>query len=221
MTLSLLIVDPEVIVRHAIASRLNSIDGISVVQQAGDFHEAIRCLEKKNTFPIDVVVLEIILPGPSGFELINEIRRRRFAAKCIALSRNTGPDAVKRALLAGVQGYVFKQGEPEDLINAINCCRSDTRFIPPQLCQVNEIPAGFFSLDSGEEFEDPLHALSPREREVFHLLAKGMQNSAIAKKLFISRRTVETHRARITQKLQLTSSLEVIRYAYKHGLSIE
>ena len=108
---------------------------------------------------------------------------------------------IKQALLSGAQGYILKSGEFEDLREALVATSGERVFVPPQTSSQTEIPLNYYDIANAEEPNDPLSPLSPREREIFHLLAIGLQNSGIAKKLFISPRTVETHRARIIQKL--------------------
>jgi len=195
---------------------IDDVAGFRVVLQVENYYEALKSLDR---IEIDLIVSEVRLPGPSGVELLHELKRMGKLTKVIFLSSVDSIDVVRRALLAGVQGYVFKSGTVDDLLAALDTVFTGRRFVPPQLGSLPNIPANFYDIGDSSGQNDPLSELTSREREVFHLLATGLTNSVIAKRLYISPRTVETHRARITKKLQLSTNGELIRFAIKHGLS--
>jgi len=136
------------------------------------------------------------------------------------LSSNDSEAIIKQAIYAGASGFVLKRNNFEMLSGGINAVTSGERFFCPMAAQVANSLDLSLELEANNGDSDPLDPLSPREREIFHLLANGLQNSTIAKRLFISPRTVETHRARVVRKLGLNSNAELIRYAIKHGLSV-
>ena len=207
-----MLVDPEHLVASAIAQLIDGTAGFRVALQVENYYEAIQSLEQ---LEVDVIVSEVRLPGPSGVELVHELKRLGKLTTVILLSSVDSIDVVRRALLAGVQGYVFKSGTVNDLLAALDTVFTGRRFVPPQLGSLPNLPENFYDIGDSSETEnsDPLSELTSREREVFHLLATGLTNSVIAKRLYISPRTVETHRARITKKLQLNTNGELIRFA--------
>lgn len=215
---SVLVVDSERLVRLALVKLIDSLPGYAVIGEADDMPEALVCLGKKNP---DILITEIVLPGPSGLELLFEVQRRGLSKlKVVVLSQVSSADMITQALLAGAQSYVFKAGSLEDLQAGLDATAGSKRYLPPEIAHlISSLPENDYQLNSKKP-NDPLCILSPREREIFHLLAKGLQNTAIAQKLYISPRTVETHRARVVKKLELSSNAELIRFAIKRGLSI-
>ncbi len=212
----LLLVDAETLVRSAIAQVIISSSSFKVVEEAGNLAEALAKLEEGN---IKVVITEIALPGPSGLELINEITRRKLKVQSLVLSRIDSLDVVRQVLMAGAQGYFLKSDSIEDFIEGLNGLQTSRKILSTSIAGLVNIPANFYEISEDRSITDPLYPLSPREREIFYLLATGLRNSTIAKQLYISSRTVETHRARIVRKLKLDSNGELIRYAIKHGLT--
>ena len=215
---SVTLVDPEQLVRLALGRVIESLGNFKILNHASDLNQAISSLESQST---DVLVTEIALPGPSGLELLHELKRRKFSkVRPLILSQVDSADMVRQALLAGAQGYVLKSSSIEELTEGLNAVLTNRRYLPSSIAHLGDITENSFELGAKEKPDDPLISLSPREREIFHLLANGLQNTVIAKKLFISPRTVETHRARIVRKLDLTSNGELIRFAIKHGLTV-
>jgi len=212
-----LVVDPDVLVRNALARLIGSFSTCEVVAQADDAEQAFSALTTRND--IRLITLEIALPGMSGVEFLRELQRRKILAKTVVISQIVSDDMITQALLAGAQGYVLKNCPVEDLETALETvCRSNARYLPSSIVHLAKVAENSYELTQ-QNPSDPLTPLSAREREIFHLLAIGLQNTAIAKKLFISPRTVETHRARIVRKLALQTNGELIRFAIKHGLS--
>ncbi len=215
--INIVLVSGESLIRSALRVLMNSTDLFHVVDEAGNAEEAIIAIEGHKP---DLVITAVGLPGKSGIELIYEINRRALPTKTIVLSSNNSETIIKQAIIAGACGYILKKNNFQMLSRGISAVMNGEKFFCPISAQVAN------SLDLNNKFEDnngdqdPLDPLSPREREIFHLLANGMQNATIAKRLFISPRTVETHRARVVRKLGLNSNAELIRYAIKHGLSI-
>lgn len=214
----MLLVDPEMLVRHALAKLIDSVPGFTVCGQVGTAAEALEELRARH---FDLMLLEIALPRESGIDLLLELQRKKFQIRSVVLSHVHSDDMITQALLAGAQGYILKNGSLDDFVAGLEATKSgDRRFLPPSIAHLSEISTNRYALGESTAATDPLSALSAREREIFHLLATGLQNTAIAKKLFISPRTVETHRARIVRKLGLSTNGELIRYAIKHGLSM-
>jgi DNA-binding NarL/FixJ family response regulator len=217
-TISVLLVDPESLVRFAIKRLIDSLQRFHVSWESGSMEDAIRLVEDHDPA---FLITEVALRGPSGLELLLELQRRKLnRVKPVVLSQVEAADMVKQAFLAGAQGYIFKSSDFDNLTMALDTVASNRRYIPQELAHLADLPEAGYELGGKSRPNDPLSPLSAREREIFHLLANGLQNTVIAKKLFISPRTVETHRARVVRKLGLTSNGELIRFAVKHGLTI-
>lgn len=217
-TCKVLLVDPDELVRYAFAQLIKSLERYEVVEEASSHEEALHKLEKGG---IDLVVTEVALPRTSGIELLHEMARRRFPVRSIFLSHLDSADIVTQALLAGAHGYILKSGSFDEFKNGLETAFfSNKRYLPPSIAHLIDVPENGYELGGKDTAGDPLSTLSPREREIFHLLANGLQNTVIAKKLFISPRTVETHRARVVRKLGLQTNGELIRFAIKRGLTV-
>ncbi len=215
---SVTLVDPEHLVRLALGRVIESIGSFEVVAEASDLPEALATLESR---PTDLLITEIALPGPSGLELLLELQRRKLLkVRPLVLSQVDSADMVRQALLAGAHGYILKNCSLDELEEGLHAALTNRRYLPSTIAHLGDISENTFELGVRGRPDDPLASLSPREREIFHLLANGLQNTVIAKKLFISPRTVETHRARIVRKLELSSNGELIRFAIKHGLTV-
>ena len=160
----------------------------------------------------DVVLLDVVMPGRSGLDAAPEILEAAKSAKILVLSMQDDPTYVREAFAAGASGYMLKEAADTELVQAIREVASGGRYVHPtlgaRLAQA-EVEA------SRRAADDPL---SDREREVLRLLALGHTNQEIAKKLFISVRTAETHRAHIMQKLGLGTRAELVRYALANGM---
>jgi two-component system response regulator NreC len=204
-----LIVDDHAVVRAGLRLLLEREDDFEVVAEAGNADEGVRAarLEKP-----DVVLLDVVMPGRSGLEAAEEILGAAKAARILVLSMQDDPTYVREAFAAGASGYMLKEAADTELVHAIREVASGGRYVHPtlgaRLAQA-EVDAARRAAD------DPL---SEREREVLRLLALGHTNQEIAKSLFISVRTAETHRAHIMQKLALGTRAELVRYALVNGM---
>ena len=213
----ILIVDPQTLVRSALRAFLNTSSNFQIVSEASNVDEAIYVL--RNNQNIDLIITEAQLPGKSALELLYEMKRLSINIPSLILGAECTPSFTKQAIVAGIKGIVLKNSSIDVLERGLTAVQNGDIYFCPEIQPI----ANSLELQIKREVipieTDPLSPLSPREREIFHLLANGMQNSAIAKQLFISPRTVETHRARVVRKLGLHSNAELIRYAIKNGLS--
>ena len=209
MSIRVLIVDDHAVVRSGLKLLLEAEGDIAVVAEAGSADEGVRAarLEKP-----DVVLLDVVMPGRSGIEATPELRKAAPSAKVLVLSMQDDPSYVREAFAAGASGYVLKEAADVELVQAVREVASGARYVHPALgarLAAAEVDA------ASRAAADPL---SDREREVLRLLALGHTNQEIAKMLFISVRTAETHRAHIMQKLGLQTRAELVRYALANGL---
>ena len=204
-----LVVDDHAVVRTGLRLLLDSEADIEVVGEAGTVREAI--LETRATKP-DIVLMDVVMPGESGIEGIPVVMKEAPKARVLLLSMQDDPQYVRQAFGAGASGYVLKEAADTELVAAVREVASGGRYVHPAL------GARLAAAEAEERALADADPLSEREREVMRLLALGHTNQEIAKLLFISVRTAETHRAHIMQKLRLTSRAELVAYAIEHGL---
>jgi DNA-binding NarL/FixJ family response regulator len=188
---------------------IDAEDGFETVAEAGNTRDAI--FEVRRHKP-DIVLMDVVLPDRSGIEATPDVLKEAPDAKVLVLSMEDDPRYVREAFAVGASGYVLKEAADSELVAALKQVASGERYVHPALgarMAVADAEA------AARAEEDPL---SDREREVLRLLALGHTNQEIAKTLFISVRTAETHRAHIMQKLRLTTRAELVRYALAQGL---
>lgn len=211
--------DDHTIVRHAIKTVIESSRRFSVIGEADDAASTLEIVQR--TRP-DLLVLDLSLPGKSGLEVLYELKQRGAAPKVVVLTMYDDEHKMAQAFAAGARAYLVKDSSPADLLAAFDCVLGGGLFVAPRhqhllerfssvVAQPSYNPAVMVAMD-------PLGTLSDREREIFYLLADGLPNRTIAKRLFISPRTVETHRARILKKLSFSSTADLVRYAIRNNL---
>jgi two-component system response regulator NreC len=204
-----LIVDDHAVVRTGIQLMLARESGIEPVGEAGSGREAI--FEARSVEP-DVILLDVVMPDGSGLEVIPTLLHEHPETKILVLSMQDDPRYVREAFAAGASGYVLKEAVDAEVVAAVREVARGGRYVHP------ELGARLVAADAEAARKAGSDPLSDREREVLRLLALGHTNQEIAKKLFISVRTAETHRAHIMQKLRLSSRAELVRYAIAEGL---
>jgi DNA-binding NarL/FixJ family response regulator len=208
-TIRVLVVDDHAVVRSGLKLLLAAEDDIEVVGDAGNADQA--ALRAKLLQP-DVVLLDVVMPGRSGIDVTPEILENAPESKVLVLSMQDDPRYVREAFGAGASGYVLKEAADSEVVQAVREVASGGRYVNP------ELGARLAAADAHALAEEEADPLSEREREVLRLLALGHTNQEIAKQLYISVRTAESHRAHIMQKLRLETRAELVRYALAHGL---
>ena len=203
------IADDHAVVRSGLRRVLDAQDGIEVVAEAGTADEAVRATRMEKP---DIVLLDVVMPGRSGIEAIPDVLAAAKGASVLILSMQDDPHYVREAFQAGAKGYVLKEAADVELVTAVREVASGRHYVDPTL---GARLAAAEVEDASRVESDPL---SEREREVLRLLALGHTNQEIAKMLFISVRTAETHRAHIMQKLGLQTRAELVRYALANNL---
>jgi two-component system, NarL family, response regulator NreC len=204
-----LIVDDHAVVRSGLKLVLESEEGIVPVGEAGSARDAV--FEARSTKP-DVILLDVVMPDQSGIEVIPTLLRENPETKILVLSMQDDPQYVREAFAAGASGYVLKEAADSEVVAAVREVAAGGRYVHP------ELGARLVTAESEERRRAEEDPLSERESEVLRLLALGHTNQEIAKQLFISVRTAETHRSHIMQKLRLSSRAELVRYALERGL---
>ena len=204
-----LVVDDHAVVRSGLRLLLDSEQDIEVVGEAGTVREAM--LEARSAKP-DVILMDVVMPGLSGIEGAPALLKETPDAKVLVLSMQDDPRYVREAFAAGASGYVLKEAADTELVAAVREVAAGGRYVHPAL------GARLAVAEAEERARTDADPLSEREREVMRLLALGHTNQEIAKMLYISVRTAETHRAHIMQKLRLSTRAELVRYAIENGL---
>jgi DNA-binding NarL/FixJ family response regulator len=203
------VVDDHAVVRSGLRLLLDAEDDLEVVGEAGTTREAV--FEVRAQKP-DVVLLDVVLPGESGIEALPRLLHEAPDAKVLILSMQDDPSYVRQAFAAGASGYVLKEAADAEVVGAVRDVAAGGRYVHPAL------GARLVAAEAQEQAAAEADPLTDREREVLRLLALGHTNQEIAKQLYISVRTAETHRAHIMQKLRLTSRAELVRHALAQGL---
>jgi DNA-binding NarL/FixJ family response regulator len=184
-----------------------------VVAEAGDGREAVRLAEQ---FKPDVCVLDVAMPLLNGVEATRQIARRVPHTRILVLSMYSDEAYVAQILQAGAAGYILKDSADVDLIHAVSEVARGKSFFSPPIARV--MLDDYVRQLAEKGISDRFDSLSDREREVFQLIAEGKVNKEIATLLSISPSTVETHRARIMEKLDLHSAAEIVLYAVRRGV---
>jgi two-component system, NarL family, response regulator NreC len=205
----ILIVDDHAVVRSGLRLLLSAQDDLEVVGEAGNARDAI--FEARSTKP-DVILLDVVMPGESGIDVLPRLKDEAPNAKVLVLSMQDDPLYVREAFARGASGYVLKEAADSEVVSAVREIASGGSYVHPAL------GARMVAADAEARAAEASDPLSEREREVMRLLALGHTNQEIAKQLFISVRTAETHRAHIMRKLGLTTRAELVRHALAHGL---
>jgi DNA-binding NarL/FixJ family response regulator len=200
-----LVTDDHNVLRTGVAVLIDREEDMSVVGEADTADQAV--IKARATQP-DVILLDVVMPRKSGYDVLSELAEVAPEARVIMLSMQTSPSAIRQALVGGAAGYVSKHASEADLIDAIRRVAAGARYVDPEL-------GGDLVVSDAQAL---LEEISQRERDVLHLLALGYTNQEIGAKLYISVRTVETHRAHIMRKLGLANRAELVLYALANGL---
>ena len=204
-TIGIVIADDHAVVRRGLKQLLGAEPGFEVVAEAADLDAARRYVRGHHP---DVLVLDVNLPGGSSITKIPEIREESPDTAIVVLTMQNEPAYARQALSAGALGYVLKEAAETELVEAVRRAAVGDTFLNPRLGArvAAEPPPG------------PPDGLSEREVEVLRMIALGYTNAEIAEQLYLSVRTVETHRAHIQQKLRLGTRADLVRYALDHKL---
>ena len=209
--LRVFVVDDHAIVRRGLKALIDAEPGMAVVGEAGDGLEAVG--QVPALLP-DVVVMDVSMPGLTGSQATEQLRRECPQVKVLALTVHEDKGYIRQLLSAGAAGYVLKRGAPEGLIEAIRTVAAGGVYLDPKVAA--KVVGGFIQ-QSSRETPPKSGQLSEREAEVVRLTAAGHGNKDIATRLELSVKTVETYRARSMEKLGLKSRAELVRYAVQKG----
>ena len=212
MTVTVLLADDHPIVRQGLRHLLEAESGIDVVGEASDGLQAVQLAEKLKP---KVLVVDMMMPGLNGLEVIRQVKKRSSDTHCIVLSMQSADAYVVEALKSGASGYILKESGPSELVNAVHQVIQGQLYLSPRLSE--RLIKAYLQV-SKKNVVDPYDTLTDREREVLQLASEGLSAAVIAKRLSISPRTAELHRSRVMDKLKLRSQTDLIRYALKRGI---
>ena len=205
-----LVADDHAVVRRGVVQILSEAQDMLVVGEASSGRETLRLAQ---TCPCDVLLLDIAMPEGGGLAVLDQVRGLQPDLRVLVLSIYPEQQYARRAFRAGAAGYLTKDSAPDELIAAIRRVFAGGRYVSRALA---DAMAQELDLDAGH----PLHSrLSDREYQVLRLLAGGKTVGKIAADLALSPKTVSTYRARILEKLHLSTTAEIVRYAFDHDLS--
>jgi len=205
----IVVADDHTIVREGLKQLLGAAGDLTVVGEAQNGHET---LERVRGLEFDLLLLDMSMPGKSGIELIRQVRAEKPKLRILVLSMHEEHQYAVRAIRAGAAGYLTKESASRQLVEAIRKVASGGAFISAEIAQQ-------LALGAMPDAKGPLHAaLSDREFQVFQLIADGKSVSDIAERLNLSVKTVSTHKSNILQKMNMTTTAELIRYAINQRL---
>jgi DNA-binding NarL/FixJ family response regulator len=206
----ILIADDHGIVRKGLRLQLEQIPGFEVLGEAADGREAVRLADELSP---NVVVMDIAMPNLNGIEATSQIIKRNSQIAVIILSMHSDESYLMRTLAAGAKGYLLKGSADVDLYRAVEAVAECKSFFTPTIAAT--LREDYLRQLQQRGLQDSYALLTDREKEIFQLLAEGKSNKEVAVTLDLSTSTVETHRTRIMQKLDLHSSAEIVLYAVR------
>jgi two-component system, NarL family, response regulator NreC len=204
---TIVLADDHVVVRHGLRLVLEGEEDLRVVAEAGNVTDALRYVRAHRP---SVLILDLNMPGEPSLPAIPQFLEGSPATAIVVLTMQEDPAFAREALRSGALGYVLKEAADDELVEAVRAAGRGDTYLNPRL--------GARLAAEPPEPSGPPDDLSEREVEVLRLIALGHTNAEIGKQLYLSVRTVETHRAHIQQKLRRTSRAELVRYALDHGL---
>jgi two-component system response regulator DegU len=211
--INILIADDHAMLRQGIKQILELESDIAVVAQASNGEEAIKLARD---YEPDVILMDINMPGTNGLQAIKEIKQEKPSSKIIVLTIHEDREYLFKALQMGAEGYVLKDAEPSVLIEAIRNVSRGQSFIQPSMTK--ELVKEFNRVTLHEKEKNDDNNLTAREIEVIELIAEGMINKEIAKRLYISEKTVKNHVSNIFKKLDVSDRTQAAIYAFKHNI---
>lgn len=216
VTIRVLLVDDQALVRSGFRMLIESSDDIDVVGEAGDGEQALAFME---TAPVDVVLMDIRMPGMDGIEATRRIVASNSPANVLVLTTFDDDEYVYSALRAGASGFLLKDSRPQDLLQAIRSVASGDAVMAPSATRrllTRMIP--LLPKPGSDKVDSPLDVLTDREREVLIEIAKGATNAEISASLYMAEGTVKTHIGRLFTKLRARDRVQLVLIAYEVGL---
>ena len=211
--IKVIIADDHHLVRQGIRALLENEDGFEVVGEAKDGREALELAEK---FDPDVLVMDINMPRLDGIEAAQRIQDMQLKTQVLILSMYSDESLIRKAFKSGVKGYLLKRSVTEDLLQAVEAASKREIYISSDIAEMMDVDVIRYIHDTHDL--NPFDSLTPREKDIFKLVAEGMTNNGIAYELGISAKTVEKHRASLMEKMKIDDLAGLVREAIRHGL---
>ncbi len=211
--INVLIADDHSLIRQGLKQILELEKDIVVIAQASNGAEAVELARECTP---DVILMDINMPGSNGLQAIKEIKQEKLRSKIIVLTIHEDREYLFKTLRMGAEGYVLKDAEPSVLIEAIRNVHTGQSFIQPNM--TTELVKEFNRVTMNEKEKHDDNNLTSREIEVLELIAEGLINKEIAKKLYISEKTVKNHVSNIFRKLNVSDRTQAAIYAFKHNI---
>jgi len=210
--IKVLVADDHTILRQGIKSLLANEEEIEVIGEAKNGREALTIIEE--TLP-DVILMDIAMPGLNGLEATRRIKKKFPRMKVLVLTMYTNEEYIFQILNAGANGYLVKETAFQDLISAIKAVYKNEAFMSPSISK--KVINSYIKRAQNDE-QETCEILTTREREILQLIAEGNSSKKIAELLFISPKTVETHRTHIMDKLNIHNRTGLVKYAIRKGI---
>lgn len=207
--IKILIADDHPIVRKGLKEIIEETPGMKVVDEASNGQEVLEKIFKKD---INVVLLDISMPGRSGLDILRDIKRQKPKLVVLVLSMHPEEQYAVQALKEGASGYLTKESAPDELLTALRKVSSGGKYVSSSLAEKLA-----YALEKDGE-KPPHETLSVREYEVMCMIASGKTVNEIARELFLSPKTISTYRARILEKMRVKNNAQLVRYAIKNRL---
>lgn len=210
MAITVMITDDHSMIREGLKNLLELDGDIKVIAEA---ENGVECLEQLNQYSPDILLLDINMPKMNGLEVLQNIKERHLKVKVLVLTVHNEVEYLMKAIDIGVEGYILKDSESDELKKAINAVYSGETYIQPNL-----IPRLNAKMIEKNKYVDKIECLTNRELEVLKLLSVGMFNKEIAEDLSISERTVKNHVSNIFKKLEVTDRTQAAVFAIRNNL---
>jgi len=216
----IVLADDHELVRSGLIKLLETYKDLAIVGEAGDGLEAVEKTKKLNP---DVLIIDLSMPKLSGIEATKIVRKECPNVAVLVLTMHHNEEYVYQIFKSGAGGYILKEAGKEELANAIHVVARGEKYFSSRVSEI--MVNGFLRKRSGHDervpadVEDSSIELTKREKEVLSLIAEGLNNQEISEKLFISPRTVDTHRTNIMQKLDIHDAANLVKFAIEHGFS--
>lgn len=213
--ITVLVVDDQPLAREGNALVLDSAPGIRVIGEAADGHEAIRQAARLEP---DIILMDVRMPGMDGIQATRGIIDRGLRSRVIVLTTFDLDEYVFGALRAGASAFLVKTATHQELVDAVRVVARGDAIVTPRITR--KLIDAYIGRDRGATTDQPLAVLSPRERDVFNGIARGLSNAEISQMLHLSPATVKTHINRIFAKLGLRDRVQAVILAHRLGLAI-
>lgn len=208
-----ILAEDHTIVRQGLRALLEQSDDIEVIAEAEDGREAVNKTEQLKP---DIVLMDISMPILNGIEATRQIKKKFPDIKVLILTMHTTEEYISQILHAGASGYLVKKSAHHELLSAIKAIQKGSSYLSPLVSK--KVIDEYLQKTQDDIKQDRYEKLTTREREVLQLIAEGKANKEIAELLFLSVKTVETHKAHLMEKLNLHTTTDLIKYAIQKGI---